>query len=127
MGDAILAARAGDAARALLRVNQLAGAAGPDGNAQVAEHAGHVVIDGVERRLAGHQDLGEKQKDDGRGADAAESGHSQREDEPHAVIMLQQVAGAAEPGEERGDGAEIEPRQIGPTPEAARRARRWIP
>src|ERR1022692_1319353 len=115
---AILAACATDAAGSFLGIDQLPGAAGPYGNAQAAQHAGHVVIDGIERSLPRHQDLGEKQEDHGRSADPAESCNSQRENEPDAVIPFEQIAGAAKPGEEGGDGAEIEPRQIDPTAHA---------
>src|ERR1022692_2008734 len=75
---AVLTARAGDAAGSFLGIDQLPSAAGPYGNAQPAEHAGHVVIDGIERSLPRHQDLGEKPEDHGRAPQPAESGDPQR-------------------------------------------------
>ena len=100
MADAILAARAGDAARAFLGVNQLAGAAGADRNAQPPQHSDHAVIGGIERRLARHQHLGHEPEHQRRAPQPAEHSHAQRRHEPDAVDVLQQVARAAEPGTE---------------------------
>src|SRR5579883_1725794 len=123
-GIAVLAAGAGDAARALLRVNQLAGAAGADSDAQFPEHADHVIIGRIERRFVRQQHPRQEPEHDGRAADAADGRHRERQQEPDRVIVLEQIAGAAEPGQERRDGPEIEPRQFPAPRPAARHALR---
>ena len=122
-GRAILAARAGHAARALLRINR-SRRCRRRGSACSACPARRPCRNRPDRAAlrAPSAPCARNQNTTAARAQAAQRGHAQRQHEPHAVVALQQVSRAAEPGQKRRDGAEIEPGKPA-LPRPRRRAR----
>src|SRR5579884_2821277 len=110
-GRAIFAARASHTPGSLLGVDEFARAACANWDAKPAERADHAVIGGVERGFAVHQKF-EKAKDHKRRADTAHYRDGEHQNEPDGGIAREQVSGAAEPCEECGERAAVEPRQV---------------
>src|SRR6185312_16018251 len=111
-GHAIFGTRTRRAAGALLRIGDFSRAAFANRQSESPEHAGHPVIGRIERVVMAHQNLCHKPKHQRCGADAADRGDSQRDHEPHAVHVHQQITSAAEPGQKRRHGADVEPWQM---------------
>src|ERR1041385_7908098 len=78
----------------------------------MAEYADHVEVGGIHDFLMADEVLGQEQEHDGRAADPGENRDAEREQRPDVSVAVEQIAGAAEPGEEDGDGREVEPGRI---------------
>src|SRR6185369_6330864 len=111
-GIAILTARRGGTPRPFLRKQDLAGATRPDGAADCSQHSDHLVVRGIQMFLAAHQDLGEKPKNNRATDQPADQGNRQGGSEPRLVIVRGQISGAAEPGQKRRSGTNVEGRNI---------------
>src|SRR5215813_12215677 len=106
-----LRAGAGYAPRARLRINDFSCPAGADRKAETPQHADHFVVGGFKRLLIAHQDARQEQEYDGRAAQARQGRDYQRDAEPEIRVLQQQIPRAAEPCQERGYCAQIEPRR----------------
>src|ERR1044071_913396 len=114
LGDlrAVLAARGRGAAVAVLRKNNLADAVGADRARRRAEDADHAEVGRIEVLVGADQHLGEKIENDRCAGEAGGDRRAERDKAPEHREARQEIAGAAEPGEERGDGADIDMRDL---------------
>src|SRR5262249_28680258 len=105
------AGRAGLSGAQLFK-DDLAGAAAADGAAHSSQHADHVEVRGIQREIAGHQKLGDTQKDTA-GANQSGAGRQPNPTQhPYMAQVDQKVPRPAEPGQKDGDAHGIEKREV---------------
>src|SRR5579883_154551 len=106
--DGVLASRGNGLTGAVADIQDFTHAMRADGTAHAPQNSDHLVIGRIHGALAGGKLVEEPQHDAG-SAETAGRGDEQAEISPNVGVALQQIAGAAEPGQKGGDGGEIEP------------------
>src|SRR5271156_760082 len=107
---AIVRARAGAAAHTTLQENNFTGAVGSNWNGHGADQAFVAIVFFFQVRTFGVHQLHHKSKDDGGGDYAGRDRNRQGEERFKTGARREDVADAAEPGQERHGAGGVEPR-----------------